>query len=289
MIPAEVTKMPKNTIAIASGKGGTGKTTFAVNLAYVTNSAVTLMDCDVEAPNAHLFLDPEWVNSEEVAVLNPLVDENKCNGCKECKNHCRFNAIAVLKGEPLISLELCHSCGACLLACPEQAITEFKRPIGSIKEGSREHIKLFHGQLNIGEVRSPALIDQLRTKQVDTDLLLIDAPPGASCATIAAIKNVDFLILVTEPTPLGLNDLKISIQMAKSLGIKTGVIINKSDVGSAPVREYCATQQIPIISELKFDPKLAKAYSNGQIIAAKLPEYYDQFSRTLERVKEMIR
>ena len=289
MIPAEVTKMPKYTIAIASGKGGTGKTTFAVNLAYITNSAVTLMDCDVEAPNAHLFLNPEWVNSEEVAVINPLVDENRCNGCKECKNHCRFNAIAVLKGEPLISLELCHSCGACLLACPEQAITEFKRPIGTIKEGSLGQIKLLQGQLNIGEVRSSALIDQLRTKQVDTDLLLIDAPPGASCATIAAIKDVDFLVLVTEPTPLGLNDLKISIQMAKFLNIKTGVVINKSDVSSAPVREYCAKQQIPIISEFKFDPNLAKVYSYGQIIAAKLPEYYDQFSRTLKRVKEMIR
>lgn len=277
-------------IAIASGKGGTGKTTFAVNLAYVSQTPITLLDCDVEEPNIHLFFRPIWQESEEISVEIPSVLENQCNGCGECKKHCRFNAIVLLHGKPLIAEELCHSCGACKLACPLNLIQEKPRAIGIAHYAKLDKIELVSAELNVGEARSSALIEKLRKIKMDSELVLIDAPPGTSCATISAIRDVDYLVLVTEPTPLGFHDLSMAVRMADKLKLKTGVIINKADFGSEPIKEYCDIEKVPVLGEVLYDGQLAEAYSTGEIVAKVLPEYRrtfrDIWSGILEETKK---
>ncbi len=276
------------TIAIASGKGGTGKTTFAVNLAYISKKPVVLLDCDVEAPNTHLFISQKWEAESEVKVNIPVIDENQCVGCGECQKHCRFNALILLRDKPLITYELCHSCGACVYACPHNVICERPRAIGVRRTLQSNNIKLIQGKLNIGEARSSALIDQLREIVVETEMVFIDAPPGTSCATIAATRDVDYLVLVTEPTPLGFNDLKLAVEMATKLKLKVGIIINKSDIGTEPIKEYCRAKKIALIGEIPYDPKLAKAYSEGKLVLQALPEYQEKFSSILNSIqKEM--
>ncbi len=283
------TKMKKTTIAIASGKGGTGKTTFATNLAYVYGKPLTLLDCDVEAPNVHLFLNPKWDISLEATVLTPVVDESKCISCGKCKSHCRFGAILILNKKVLILSELCHSCGACERICPTGALVEKPRVVGTIDKGTKDHIQVMQGKLYVGEARSSALIEQLRDSENHSELTIIDAPPGTSCSTISAVNGVDYLVLVTEPTPLGLNDLSLSLEMAKALGLRTGVVINKADLGSAPLKEFCEYKGVPILGEIKFSKELAKAYSQGLLITQVDQEYEKQFRMILESILEELR
>ncbi len=276
------------TIAIASGKGGTGKTTFAVNLACVSNKPVVLLDCDVEAPNTHLFFSKQWDTEDEVYVNSPVIDEKLCVGCGECQKHCRFNALILLRDKPLVTYELCHSCGACVLACPSNIISEKPRAIGVKRTLQSGKLKLIQGELNIGEARSSALIDHLKRVTVEREIVFIDAPPGTSCATIAAISDVDYLVLVTEPTPLGFNDLKLAVEMAARLNLKVGVIINKSDIGKEPIKKYCRDKEISIIAEMGYDQSLAKAYSEGKLVLQALPEYQEKFNSILSCIyKEM--
>lgn len=282
--------MSKRTIAIASGKGGTGKTTFAINLAYSVNESVALLDCDVEAPNTHLFFQPVINDSTVVNVLYPEIETEKCIGCGKCKEHCRFGAIILLKEQPLVSKELCHSCGACVLACPLDLIVERQRPIGFITNAHvnlpLNSIHLIQGMLNIGEARSSALIDEIRKMEIQEKLHIIDAPPGTSCATIAAVNRADYLVLVTEPTPFGLNDLKLAVEMAEKLDLKTGVIINKADIGEAPIKNYLKEKQIKVLGEINFDPLLAKTYSEGRVIVKELPQYKPIFEEIFARIDE---
>ena len=206
-------------ISIASGKGGTGKTTVATNLAVSIGSDVQLLDCDVEEPNAHLFIDPVIEQSKKVYTPVPKIDEEKCNFCKKCAEICRFKAIAVIKEIVLTFPELCHSCGGCVEVCPENAITETGRELGVIETGHRNSLAFVHGRLRVGEAMSPPLIREVRSQTRSDQLTIIDAPPGTSCPVIAAMKGTDFVLMVTEPTPFGLHDLKLAVEAVKLLEI----------------------------------------------------------------------
>ena len=264
-------------IAIASGKGGTGKTLVAASLALSIGNNVQLLDCDVEEPNAAIFIKPEIKKTVNASVLVPVVDKNLCDYCGKCAEICEYHAIVVVKNTILIFPELCHSCGACSLLCPRQAITEEKREIGRIETGERGDIQFVQGCLNVGEAMSPPLIKQVKALIDPGRIVIIDSPPGTSCPVIAAIKGCDFCLLVTEPTPFGLNDLVLAVETVRKLGIPFGVIINRSDLGDNKTEEYCAVENIPILMRIPFKKEIAQAYSKGLALIERLPEYKRKF------------
>ncbi|MBU1933250.1 MAG: ATP-binding protein, partial [Candidatus Omnitrophica bacterium] len=238
-------------ISVASGKGGTGKTTVAVNLALSIPNA-QLLDCDVEEPNSHIFIKPEIHGIISVPIPVPDIDRSKCNYCGRCAEVCEYNAIAVLKDSVLVFPELCHGCGACSFLCPQCAIKEVNRQIGIVEIGAKGDLQFGHGRLNIGEAMSPPLIRALKEYSNPARTVIIDAPPGTSCPVIASIKESDFCILVTEPTPFGLNDLVLAVEVVRKLEIPFGVVINRSDLGNEKTDEYCANENIPILMRIPF-------------------------------------
>lgn len=271
------------TIAVASGKGGTGKTTIAANLAVSSPDFVQLLDCDVEEPNCHIFINPLITTRAEVGVLVPHADHEKCNSCGECGRVCQYNAIVSLKTQPLVFPELCHGCGGCALICPTGAITEVHRYIGVVEEGTRGEVVFTQGILNIGEAMAPPLIRAVRKTGNSGSHIIIDAPPGTSCPVVTAINSVDYVVLVTEPTPFGLNDLRLAVEMVRALDIPFGVVINRSDIGNDEVKKFCGDQDIEILLELPHDRRLAEAYSRGilavQSIDELRPVFRDLFTR----------
>lgn len=279
-------------ITIASGKGGTGKTTVATNLAVsisssVDNTPVWVLDCDVEEPNCHLFLKPEIYTSEAVGVPVPRVDKEKCTACGKCGQFCEYSAIVALKTVPIIFPELCHGCGGCSLICPENAIIETNRQVGVLEKGQSGNIGFVHGRLRVGEAMSPPLIRAVKKFIFKKGLTLIDAPPGTSCPVIEAIKGSDFVILVTEPTPFGLNDLTLAVDMMKQLNIPFGVLINRADVGDNRVSEYCQTEGIPILLQIPDNRKIAEAYSRGDMIVDVVPGLQETFVKLYFQIKKM--
>jgi len=269
-------------ISVASGKGGTGKTTVAVNLALVLSN-VQFLDCDVEEPNAHLFLKPDVKDRKVATIPIPQVDESKCNYCGRCRDICAYNAIAVMpkngdrKGSVLIFPHLCHSCGGCSLLCPQNAISEVEKEIGIIERGNCGVIQFVHGRLNIGEIMSPPLIKQVKEYINPARTIIIDAPPGTSCPVIASVKGSDFCILVTEPTPFGLNDLVLAVEVLEKLQIPHGVLVNRSDIGDDKVDLYCKGKNIPILMRIPFDKEIASLYSRGITIVEEKKEYIEKF------------
>ena len=258
-------------IAIASGKGGTGKTTLSVALAQAWNGPVQLLDCDVEEPNASLFLGLENSSELTVSVPIPVVDSSRCTGCGKCAAVCEFNALAVAGKSVLVFEELCHSCGGCARICPAQAITEQPRGIGKIRTGQFGTIRLTEGRLDIGRAMAPPLIRAVK-KSADPALpILIDCPPGTSCPMITAVKGSDFAILVTEPTPFGLHELALAVETVRLLGIPFGVIINRSDSGDARVVEYCEKEKIRLLLQIPESRKIAEAYSRGETLLSAEP------------------
>ncbi len=276
-------------ISVASGKGGTGKTTVATNMASALGRGVRLLDCDVEEPNAHLFLNPVLGQAEEVTTFIPEIDDNLCTGCKKCAEICRFRALAVVAGKVLVFPELCHSCGGCIEVCEEGAVLDGNRILGTVESGTAGDVLFSHGRLRVGEAMSPPLIQKVRSGNENNGITIIDAPPGTSCPVIAAIKGVDFVLMVTEPTPFGLHDLKLGIEAVKSLGIPCGLVINRSDIGDDGVREYAAKADIPILLEIPFDRKIAEAYSIGKLIIEVLPEWADKFRDLYNRIEILAR
>ncbi|WP_373501300.1 ATP-binding protein [Desulfococcus sp.] len=264
-------------ISVASGKGGTGKTTVAVNMAVSMGAGVQILDCDVEAPNAHLFLKPTITETTPVFVPVPEIDEVKCTHCKKCAEICRFKAIIVIGETVLTFPEMCHSCGGCMAVCPESAITEGGRAIGEIEKGTAREIAFVHGRMRVGEAMSPPLIREVRACRDPERITIIDAPPGTSCPAVAAMKRVDFVLLVTEPTPFGLHDLKLAVGAVRILGIPCGLVINRSDIGDDRVREYAAEENIPVLLEIPFDRKIAHAYSRGIMMVDDMPEWKNRF------------
>ncbi len=275
-------------ISIASGKGGTGKTTIATNLAVSLGGDVQLFDCDVEEPNAHLFIRPEIHETRTINTPVPEVDMDKCTLCGKCRDICQFKAIVVMSKTVLPFHELCHSCGGCMAVCPEKAITETDREIGVIERGGRNGLEFVHGKLRVGEAMSPPLIRQVREYARPDALTIIDAPPGTSCPVIAAMKGADFVLLVTEPTPFGLHDLKLAAGAVKILDIPCGLVINRSDMGDDRVREYAKGQKMPILMEIPFDRKIAEAYSRGEMLVEVMPEWKEKFLNLHHRIEEII-
>jgi MinD superfamily P-loop ATPase len=276
-------------VAVASGKGGTGKTTVATNLAWVAATcgrSVSYVDCDVEEPNGHLFLAPEWRADQVVTRPVPQVDEARCTHCGKCGEICQFSAIAPLDVTVLVFPELCHGCGGCRLVCPAGAIREVPREIGMLRIGHAEQIRFTSGLLNVGEAMSPPLIRQVKAAAPQADLTLIDAPPGTSCPVIEAVRGVDFVLLVTEPTPFGLNDLRLAVDMTRALGLPMGVVINRADSGDRETRRYARAEGLPVLAEIPDDRRVAEAYSRGELAGKILPSYRRVFQRLLARLEK---
>ncbi len=272
-------------ISIASGKGGTGKTTVATNLALSLNGDVNLLDCDVEEPNAHLFLKPTIHEVESVTTFIPEIDSSKCNLCGKCADICHFSALAIAGDSVLVFPELCHSCEGCLEVCPEDAIIASSRELGVMESGTCGNIGFYAGRMRVGEAMSPPLIKKVRTKERERDITIIDAPPGTSCPVIAAMKGSDFVLMVTEPTPFGLHDLKLAVEAVKVLGIPSGLVINRADMGDDGVREYAREADIPVLLEIPFERKIAEAYSRGIPIVEAFPEWAVKFRDLYEKIK----
>ncbi|MBW1649820.1 MAG: ATP-binding protein [Deltaproteobacteria bacterium] len=275
-------------ISIASGKGGTGKTTIATNLAFSLKTDTILLDCDVEEPNAHLFLNPKFEKTEVVYTPVPKIDAQKCTLCGKCAEICRFNSIAVLQGTVLTFPELCHSCGGCVAVCSEKAVFETKRELGTIETGYSEHIRFVHGRIRIGEAMAPPLIRRVKDYIDKTKINIIDAPPGTSCPVITAMKNTDFVLLVTEPTPFGLHDLILAIEAVKIFNIPCGLVINRSDMGDNRVKDYAKDSNIPILMEIPFERKIAEIYSKGELIASAMPEFKEKFLDLYRDISEIV-
>ncbi len=275
-------------ISVASGKGGTGKTTISVNMALALGCGVELLDCDVEEPNAHLFLKPIIERSERVEVPVPLVDLEKCTFCRKCSDICRFNALAVVGKKVLVFEEMCHSCGGCMAVCPEGAITETGRELGIVNFGKRDAIGFINGQLRDGEAMSPPLIKRVRAAANPQLITIIDAPPGTSCPVIAAMNGADFILMVTEPTPFGLHDLQLAVEAVRLLGIPCGLVINRADIGDRKVFDYAENENLPVLMSIPFDRRIAEAYSQGKNIIEEFPEWRERFSELFRKIAAII-
>jgi len=274
-------------ISVASGKGGTGKTTIATSLALSMGS-VHFLDCDVEEPNAHIFLKPEINEKVSAGMLVPEVDNSKCNYCGKCAEVCEFNAIVVIKKKVLFFPELCHGCGGCTYVCPEKAIKEVEREIGVIEGGTAGKIDFLHGVLNVGEPMAPPLIRKVKGFINHERDVIIDASPGTSCPVVEAVSKSDFCLLVTEPTPFGLNDLRLAVEMLRKLTIPFGVVINCADIGDDEVKNYCESEGIAIHMSIPWDRRIAESYSRGIPLIKALPEFQDRFSQLYQTIKKEI-
>ncbi|MBD3315978.1 MAG: P-loop NTPase [Chitinivibrionales bacterium] len=276
-------------IAIASGKGGTGKTTIATNLAAVAakqNERITYFDCDVEEPNGHLFLHPRITKTETGSIPVPDIDEDTCNACGECVRFCEYRALVRLGELVMVFPELCHGCGGCTLLCPQKAIREHNKEIGVVEIGSAAGIGFVHGRLNVGEAMSPPLIRRVLAQATEHDTAIIDAPPGTSCPVIASIREVDFVALVTEPTPFGLNDLALALDMVEELAIPYGVVINRAEPGNFDAQDFCGKRGVNILGFIPDDRRIAEAYSRGEILVDAVPGLEELFAHLWETIRK---
>lgn len=279
-------------ISVASGKGGTGKTTVAVNLALALQPGhpVQFLDCDVEEPNAHFFLKPRIEKSREVLTPIPEIDDSLCVYCGRCAEVCAYNALAVVKCAVLVFSELCHGCGACTLLCPEKAIRETGKRIGVIESGRAGDIRFVHGRLDIGQAMSPPLIRALKKEMDPSRIVVIDAPPGTRCPVIESLKHSEFCLLVTEPTPFGLHDLELAAGAAKEMKIPCGIVINRASLGGGDgeIRSFCAREGIPVLMAIPFDRKIAEAYSRGQTMLEVYQDYRTEFLGLFDDIKRLL-
>jgi len=278
-------------IAIASGKGGTGKTTIATNLACSIarmGQNVQYLDCDVEEPNGHIFLKPQVEQTQNVTMGVPEVDNELCNACGKCGELCQYSAIICLKDTVMTFEQLCHSCGGCMAVCPQAAIKEKPRKIGIVEFGRANGVLYGAGKLDIGAIQSPALIRRVKEKSIDSGTVIVDVPPGTSCPVIEAVKGSDFILLVTEPTPFGLNDLELAVEMVRALKLPFATAINRSDIGDNRVVEYCEQEDIDILFEMPNDRLIAEAYSRGIKIIDALPGYEERFAQLYHKINSTV-
>ena len=270
-------------IAVASGKGGTGKTLIAVNLA-LSLGAVQLLDCDVEEPNDHLLLNPEILKEEPVKLMVPKILEERCDYCGECARFCQFNALFVVGETAMVFPELCHSCGGCSIVCPRDAIVEEPRQIGKIFTCQAGDIELIYGELKIGEALSVPVISSVKDRMKEGTVIL-DSSPGSACPVVETVHGTDFCLLVTEPTPFGLHDLKVATEVVRILDIPLGVVVNFAGIGDRDVYDFCEREGIPILMEIPYDRRIAELYSRGIPFVEKMPEWKEKFRALADRIR----
>jgi MinD superfamily P-loop ATPase len=277
-------------ISIASGKGGTGKTLVTSSLAVSLKEKqpVQVIDCDVEEPNSHIFLKPEFNIEEKVYISVPRVDKNKCTYCGKCADICAFNAIAVINDKVLIFDELCHGCGACSYLCPEHAITEYEREIGSVQTGKSDGVNFVRGTLNIGEAMAPPIIRKVKEKIDPSNTVLLDVPPGTSCPVVESIEGSDYCLLVTEPTPFGLNDLALAVEVVKLMQIPCGVVLNRAGSGNERIEDYCKSEGISVMLTIPLDTDIAKLYSRGITLAEGMPDWQERFIELFQKIHDQL-
>jgi len=276
-------------IAVASGKGGTGKTTVATNLACVAarqGQSVAYLDCDVEEPNGHIFLRPAISDRRPVYEPIPQVDVQKCNGCGQCGEICQYSAIVCIGGKVLVYPDLCHACGGCARVCPEDAITEFQHEIGVVEIGRSSDVQFVSGVLHVGKVRAVPVIKAVKSSAPAANLTILDAPPGTSCPVVESVRGADFVVLVTEPTPFGLHDLKLTVEVMQVLKLPCGVVINRANLSESELPSFCRHQGIPILGEIPDDRRIAETYSQGRMICEALPEYRYTFEAILGAIEQ---
>jgi len=274
-------------ISVASGKGGTGKTLVATSLALSIGDGVQLVDCDVEEPNAHIFLKPVIDRQEAVAIPIPKVDERRCTFCGKCAEVCAYGAIAVLKSNVLVFPELCHGCGACSYLCPEDAISEQDREIGIVEVGRSDGIEFAHGRLNVGEAMAPPIIRRVKEYIDRRKTVIIDVPPGTSCPVVESVKGSDLCLLVTEPTPFGLNDLDLAVKMVRELNVPQAVVVNRTGIGGEEVDDYCRKEGVPILLHIPLDTHIARLYSQGIPLVEGMPQWRQVFRKLFEDIGEV--
>lgn len=279
-------------ITVASGKGGTGKTMVATSLA-LSLAAITpklpplFLDCDVEAPNAHLFLHPILNEQQNVGLLIPSVDEAACTQCGKCAEVCQYHAIVVLGQKTLVFEQLCHGCGSCTLICPEKAISEIPNRMGVIERGpAAAGISFARGVLNVGEPMAVPVIRQLKrwVRPQPGQVVIYDAPPGTSCPVVETVRGSDYLLLVTEPTPFGLHDLKLAVQVAKELGMPAGVIINRENGPYPALDEFCTQNNLPVLLRIPFKRTIARGIAQGKPLVEIYPEYQGYFCQMMDNI-----
>lgn len=277
-------------ISIASGKGGTGKTTLAANMAWAasTEAPVVLLDCDVEEPDSHFYIRPGWAGEAEVSVPVPVIDPDCCDGCGKCADFCRFNALAAIKRDVLVFQELCHGCGGCALACPLDCVTYADRRIGVVRSGRRGDVFMHQGLLDIGEPVAVPVIKRVRERR-GGGLTIIDSPPGTGCPMVNSISGSDYCVLVTEPSPFGRHDLDLAHYAAVELGIPHGVVISRSSGSDGMIEEYCAGQGIEMLGKVPYSREVARACSRGEMLAETDAEWRALFLEILEGVKNECR
>ncbi|MDP0494040.1 MAG: ATP-binding protein [Fusobacterium sp. JB021] len=274
-------------IAVLSGKGGTGKTTISGNLVYsIPNSSI--IDTDVEEPNQHIFLKPSIEKEISIYTEYPIVNQEKCILCGKCEELCKYSAIIVGRKQVVIFDKSCHDCGGCKIVCDSGAITYEKREIGKIYQGKSHNKVIRYGKLNVGELSGVKIINKLKEISEDEEILFIDCPPGTSCSTVSAVEDSDFAIIVVEPTPFGVSDMKMVVSMLKDMGKKFAVVINKAGLGDDEIYDYCKNENISIIGEIPFDEEVAKLYAKGEMAAEKLPKYKVEFEKIFDKARRMI-
>ncbi len=271
-------------LAVASGKGGTGKTSVSLCLARMLGSDSLLLDCDVEEPNCHLFTGGKCDFSESVAVEIPRVESAQCTGCGICVAKCRFHALAQLGKRILIFPELCHSCGGCMRSCPEKAMKNETYEIGKIETRNSMHFRLMSGVLNVGQGMGGPLIRSLKKKAEGANVAILDAPPGNSCAMVSTIRDCDAVILVTEPTPFGLHDLRLAAEVLRKTKTRGGVILNRAGEGDEQIEEYCRKEKIPLWMKIPFSREAAEAYSKGKILLDVMPYLEKDFQNMWKKI-----
>jgi len=272
-------------LAVASGKGGTGKTTVAVNLALAIGEDLQFLDCDVEGANAHLFLRPEIGSITPVGIPAPLIDAEKCNGCAKCAEMCRFNALLRVKNRIKVLPNLCHGCGGCQIACPVGAVTMVPRRIGSISQGRAGAMEFACGELDVGEALGVPMIRELKALKSERAHTIIDCPPGTSCPVVEAVHGCDHCLLVTEPTPFGLHDLKLMVKVLGKMDMPSGVIVNRYGGPYEPLDAFCRETGIPVLLRIPFDRRIAELYSRGEALVGNLPGFREKMLELFREVR----